>query len=75
MQWVEDLEVLADSLSRLAGLDTEMWHDIGPHLTCYEADTFADLLKAIGEHETMKTILAAHASSDVEGDDHYGYLA
>jgi len=72
---VENLGALVVALETFAGLDLEMWHDIGPHLTCFEADTFAALLDAIDEHETTKTLLFAHASADDRGDDHYGYMA
>jgi len=71
---IDNPVALTDALRRIGGLDGEMWDDIGPHLTCDEAEAFAALLLAIGESETMWRMLAAHASADEEGDHHYGYM-
>ena len=53
-------------LSRvLAVLDDDMFAiQIGPLLTCEEADAFADLLRAAGLYEGAEFFLLRHAATD-----------
>lgn len=50
---------------------TTMPDDYGCHMNCYEANTAADLFRALGRNAQAADILAAHAEHDEEGDLHY----
>lgn len=39
--------------------------------TCAEANAAADLYRALGDDDTARAIIAAHAEYDEEGDQHY----
>lgn len=43
-------------------------YEVAPHLQCIEADAFADLLRAEGNHDAADTWLHAHAATDDDGD-------
>lgn len=45
--------------------------DLAPHLTCHEAETVADLYRALGHDEMGDSIVHAHAESDTEDDDQH----
>lgn len=55
----------------------EVWSDgmllseIGPRLTCREADALADLLNAEGWTAAADLLIDAHAEQDDEGDTHH----
>lgn len=46
-------------------------YDVGPHLTCREADAMADFLRAYGQPDTADALIEGHAAEDEEGDAHY----
>jgi hypothetical protein len=58
---------------------TETWAELAPDLpdhygctlTCAEADTLCELLRAAGHREAGDAILIAHAYRDEPGDGHY----
>lgn len=52
-------------------LDGQVWWDIGPALTCDEAETLAALLDASGAAEAADALREGHAQGDHPGDDHY----
>lgn len=54
-----------------AALSHDTLGDIGPSLTCSEADYFAQFLNTVGAESLANTLLKAHAEEDDEGDDHY----
>lgn len=54
-----------------AGLDYHTVGDVGPHLTCSEAEDFARFLRAVGAEDLASTLLAGHADGDDIGDRHY----
>lgn len=45
--------------------------DIGPALTCSEADALRGMFIAAGEDQWAAELLDAHAAEDDEGDAHY----
>lgn len=45
--------------------------DVGPHMTCGEAEALADVLRAAGHDAAADAWLEGHASGDDEGDLHY----
>lgn len=45
--------------------------DIGPRLNCAEAETLAELLRALGAEQAADEWMQAHAESDALGDDHF----
>jgi len=57
----------------------DVWAELGPdlpddydcHLTCAEADSLCELLRAAGHRAAGDSVLAAHAAHDDEGDGHY----
>ena len=78
---MDDLEVLLASYGdgrmaelattgRLLALDAHLWADLGPKLTCDEAETFAEFLVAHGKREAAGWLLNSHAFEDEEGDLH-----
>lgn len=42
--------------------------DLGPHLTCTEAEAFADLLAAHGQHQAADALREGHIDEDDHGD-------
>ena len=64
-------DVIADAVARIAALDPDVWTDIGPHLTCMEADALAALLTAAGRPRYAAYLIDAHATDDDEGDAHW----
>lgn len=54
----------------------EVWDDytvadLGPHLTCNEAEALAALCRAAGRDGRADALIAGHATDDDEGDMHY----
>lgn len=49
--------------------DAFLCQDIGPALTCAEAEAFADLLKAFDHADAAKALLDGHCMEDEEGSD------
>jgi hypothetical protein len=55
----------------------EVWSDgylaeeIGPRLTCVEADTLAHLLQETDHEDAAREWLIEHATQDDEGDSHH----
>lgn len=45
--------------------------DLGPHMTCGEADTLANLLRVAGRADLAESLILGHAEEDDEGDSHY----
>lgn len=45
--------------------------DLGPHLTCTEADALANLLNAAGRPDLAEALSEGHAAEDDAGDAHY----
>lgn len=58
------------ALSELAGLGAYVWYDLAPHLTCTEAEVFADFVEAY-DLASREDFLEAHEAEDEEGDAHY----
>lgn len=51
--------------------DGYLLSDLGPHLTCSEADALKDFLIALGEQDSAESLISGHADADDEGDIHY----
>lgn len=49
--------------------DTQV--DIGPHLTCAEADLMAEVFRAAGLDRAAAYLIEGHAAEDDAGDAHY----
>lgn len=67
-----DLLALADAVDtagEVAALDPHVWYDIGPALTCNEANVLAAFLDALGADGAG--LLGAHTDGDEEGDEHW----
>jgi hypothetical protein len=45
--------------------------DIGPHLSCGEADALARLFRAFEQNDTAGALMESHSVSDDEGDSHF----
>lgn len=45
--------------------------EVGPHLTCTEADAIARVLALAGHREAAGSWLRGHADGDETGDDHW----
>lgn len=65
-------EKQADALTEfLDNIGAYTLADIGPHLTCGEADTIANLFRAFGYDGDADALIEGHAEEDEEGDAHY----
>jgi hypothetical protein len=60
---------VAEAVATLA--DPYTADDVGPRLTCTEAEALATVLRALGDPESAEVWLRGHAEGDEEGDDHY----
>lgn len=49
--------------------DGMLLSDMGPKMTCTEANVLAELLATYGRDDSAEVLIAAHAESDEEGDD------
>lgn len=61
----------AQAVQDLADIDVHTWHDIGPELTCNEAETFAEFLQAFGRDRQASILRSAHASGDDDPTDQH----
>ena len=61
----------AIAVSGVLDLDWDFWADIGPAMTCTEADRFAAMLRAYGQVDKADSLIEGHAQSDDEGDTQY----
>ena len=59
------------ALNDLLTLGGDLWADLGPKLTCAEAEVFARFFTAYGRPDTADLLLACHGDADEEGDNHY----
>ena len=64
--------VLVEARRRLHGVNPLVWRDIGPHLTCVEAEAFVMLLVTIGFEREAELLAEGHARSDYEEEDLHG---
>ncbi len=64
-------EPSADAVAAVAALDTEVWFDVGPHLSCTEAEALIGLFTALGIDNHAVALLDGHARGDAPGDDHW----
>lgn len=55
----------------LMDMDLDMWAMNATAFTCTESEAIAALLDAVHGEQTSDDFLAAHASGDDEGDDHW----
>lgn len=46
-------------------------HEVGPSLTCIEAEIIAEVARSVGRNTEADRWLSGHASGDGEGDLHY----
>lgn len=51
--------------------DDYTFADIGPHLTCNEAEALAHLMRAAGREDRATALIDGHATEDDEGDMHW----
>jgi hypothetical protein len=51
--------------------DLEVWHDLGPHMSCWEATGLSNLFTALGLRDHARALMQGHAAKDEEGDAHY----
>ena len=64
--------VASDALSNLLDVwDEYTVADLGPHLTCAEADALADLFRVIGAPNMAEALIEGHAYGDDAGDAHH----
>lgn len=54
----------------LAAIDGYTLCDIGPTLTCLEAEGLAEALRLLGRGDDAETLIVAHAEADDSGDMH-----
>jgi hypothetical protein len=47
------------------------WSDLGPHLSCREAEAVAEFFSAFGADEVAEALLVSHGEDDDEGDEHW----
>ena len=66
----EEIQYAADVLAER--VIHALVEDIGPKLTCIEAEAFADLYRALGRKRDAAFVIDAHSYGDNETDDaHY----
>jgi hypothetical protein len=53
------------------GSDAALADDVGPKLTCIEAEALVGALRALGSDRAADMWARGHAAGDDEGDDHY----
>lgn len=60
--------ITPQTLSALDGLASKgwlyTWHDLGPHLTCSEAETLGTLLASTGATKAAIALLDGHGATD-----------
>lgn len=66
---------MIDTEQAVSGL-VETWDDytvmdLGPHLTCAEANALALLFEALGLDDLAVALIEGHSEDDDEGDLHY----
>jgi len=59
-------EALSEFLNQFG--DGMLLDDIGPHLTCDNANSLAELFRAYGDEDTAAYVIKAHAWGDEEGE-------
>jgi hypothetical protein len=62
---------LQRAVQSLAALETDMWENVGPALTCRETNALCALLNACGLTEHADALLDYHAAADEEEDEHW----
>ena len=69
----EHPEALADALAELADMMGDIWiaGDVGPHMSCPEADAVAEVLRLSGNADAAATWLDGHARSDTDEEDRH----
>lgn len=67
--FINDTEAIARFTNVFSYRDSA--DDLGPRLSCIEADALAGMLRALGESATADMWIKAHAEGDEECDDHY----
>lgn len=59
------------AIAQLATLNYDTWGDLGPHLTCTEANIIANLLRVIDQADSAEILLEKHSEADDSGDEHW----
>lgn len=54
-----------------SGVDGSTWYDLGPHMTCREADAFVTFLRAMDNPDAADHLMHGHADADEPTDSHY----
>jgi len=69
---IEELEQKAEVAAALAIIgNVQTAHDIGPRLTCSEAEAMAIILRVLGNPEAAARWLDGHAVDDEADEMHY----
>jgi len=63
---VAQLLAIAEAVDAWAGMDWHVAYDVGPQLTCSEADALARIFKAAGHSTWAESWIAGHAEGDQE---------
>lgn len=63
--WARAVDEIAENTSATT------WGDVGPHLTCREADSVARAFDALGLSGLATALRQGHADADAQGDSHY----
>lgn len=67
----EDVMALGEVLARALVGEGYTADDVGPALTCGEAEDAARVLRALRQPEAADRLIAGHAAGDDEGDQHW----
>jgi hypothetical protein len=65
----QEMKIIEDAASILS--DGMLADEVGPQLTCSEAETLARFISLMRGEPEAQAFLKAHAQSDDEDDDHF----
>jgi hypothetical protein len=60
-------DALRTFVSMVSGTGPGPWN----HMTCFEAEATANVLRALGYEDMATLVIEDHAEEDDEGDEHY----
>jgi hypothetical protein len=64
--------VQQDALGEVLDLDVHVWFDLGPKLTCREAEALMGLFESFEQEDAASALAHGHALGDEDGDEHFG---
>jgi hypothetical protein len=59
-----------NALAEILALDPQLWADLGPRMSCHEAEAFAELMCAENKPDVADWLVTAHSEGD---NEHYSW--